>query len=374
MTLDEYQKRAFATARIDWSNQKARDIPLLGIVGELGSVASEVKKAVRDGKAYTDGPAHLREEFGDLVWYVAAVASRQRITLGSLEKRLGPKAELSGAPFAHLFALMAAVSALVDCVHRNDVDPTPARRRQLTQCLSACLNALVVAVRREKLKLGTVLKENLQKGASKFGDSPADAPAPCFDLGYPDYERLPREMQIQVLELERGPDRVEVILRSREMNIGDRLTDNATRDDGYRYHDVFHFAYAAVLGWSPVIRSLLRSKRKSKPKVDEAQDGARAGIVEEAIAHTVFQYAEGRSFLRSLKHIDHGITQLICRMVRGLEVQHLAMHEWERAIFVGFEAFRALKEHRGGWLLLNAETRSLTYSRDGYVSSQQSDR
>ena len=31
--------------------------------------------------------------------------------------------------------------------------------------------------------------------------------------------------------------------------IGDALTDNAHIDDGYRFHDIFHFAYAAVLGW-----------------------------------------------------------------------------------------------------------------------------
>lgn len=368
MTVDEYQKRAFATARVDWSNRAARAIPLLGIVGELGSVASEMKKAVRDGKAYTDGPKQLCEEFGDLLWYVAAVATRQGIALGALEKgAVSTSVHSTGTPFAHLFALVSAVSALVEAVQLHDENPSPARRRNLTKCLSTCLTALISAIRQAKLKLGNVLTENLRKGGSKFGDSPADAPAPCFDRSYPTYERLPREMQIQVLERDRGQDRVEVILRSRDMNIGDRLTDNATRDDGYRYHDVFHFAYAAVLGWSPVIRALLRSKRKSNPKVDEAQDGARAGIVEEAIAHTVFQYAEGHSLLRNLKHIDHGITQLICRMVRGLEVEELAMHEWERAIFVGFEAFRALKQHRGGWLMLNAETRSLTYSRDGPV-------
>ena len=46
--------------------------------------------------------------------------------------------------------------------------------------------------------------------------------------------------------------------------IGDELTDNAYKDDGYRFHDVFHSAYVAILGWSPVIRKLLKRKRKSK--------------------------------------------------------------------------------------------------------------
>jgi len=33
--------------------------------------------------------------------------------------------------------------------------------------------------------------------------------------------------------------------------IGDPLTDNIADPDGYRFHDVFHFAYSAILHWSP---------------------------------------------------------------------------------------------------------------------------
>ncbi|MFX5743284.1 pyrophosphatase, partial [Acinetobacter baumannii] len=67
-----------------------------------------------------------------------------------------------------------------------------------------------------------------------------------------------------------------VYQRSGGVFVGDRLTDNAAEPDDYRFHDVFHYAYIAVLGWSPVIRSLLRLKRKSVPKIDEVDDGARA--------------------------------------------------------------------------------------------------
>jgi len=70
--------------------------------------------------------------------------------------------------------------------------------------------------------------------------------------------------------------------------IGDELTDNAYKDDGYRFHDVFHSAYVAILGWSPVIRKLLKRKRKRKPRVDEVEDGGRAGVIDEAISAIVF--------------------------------------------------------------------------------------
>lgn len=365
MTLDEYQAQAFNTARINWDDPAAHHIPALGVIGELGSVASELKKIIRDGKAYTEGPKNLAEEFGDLLWYLAALATRHGLSLGAIAKASPVLTARSAAqaPYEHIYTLLASVASLVDAARRYDLRPSASSKRKLVKHVSAAVAALIASMRREKTKLADVLKVNLSKGESKFGEGPELAPAPCFDKGLEEFERLPRQLQIQVIEKERGEGRVEVLLRCRGMNIGDRLTDNAAADDGYRYHDVFHFAYAAVLGWSPVIRSLLRCKRKSLAKTDENEDGARAAIVEEAIAHTVFQYAEAHSMLKNLKHIDHGILLLIKRMVRNLEVEPLAMHEWERAIFVGFEAFRALKKNRGGWLTLDADRRSLDYSR-----------
>ena len=43
------------------------------------------------------------------------------------------------------------------------------------------------------------------------------------------------------------------------------------KPDDYRFHDAFHYAYAAILGWSPVTRALFRLKRKSETDVDEGQ-------------------------------------------------------------------------------------------------------
>ena len=79
--------------------------------------------------------------------------------------------------------------------------------------------------------------------------------------------------------------------------VGDDLRDNRYDDDGYRFHDVFHLTYASVLGWSPILRALLRRKRKSNPAVDEVEDGGRARVIEEGIAAMVFSYAERRNFL-----------------------------------------------------------------------------
>jgi hypothetical protein len=53
-----------------------------------------------------------------------------------------------------------------------------------------------------------------------------------------------------------------VVQRLYGLNVGDPLTDNSHRPDGYRFHDVFHMSYAVHLGWSPVLRALLKLKRK----------------------------------------------------------------------------------------------------------------
>lgn len=365
MKLNEYQRRAFATARIDWGDARKRHIPTFGVIGELGSLTSELKKTLRDGKAYTDGSRNLVEEFGDLLWYLGAIASRHQMQLQSLADT-GRSVPSPRNNFGHIYAMVKAFAALVAAVPDLGAHLTSAERRRLAPTLAHALRTTLLAIRREQLSLGTVLTQNLRKVTGMFG-SEVIRPARCFDADYPGYERLPRSIGIQFLERERGAGRLEVVLRVNDMNIGDRLTDNAKEDDGYRFHDAFHLAYAAVLGWSPVVRATFRCKRKSDPHIDEVEDGARAAIVEEAIAQTVFNYARGHSMLDGLDRIDHGILKLIQRMVRRLEVSKCALHEWQRAIFIGFEAFRALKRNRGGWLILDAETRSLTYSREGPV-------
>src|ERR1700730_9962739 len=66
-------------------------IPLLGLAGEVGELQSEYKKALRDG----DGPELFRERFseelGDVLWYVADLATKldfdlNRIAELNLEK------------------------------------------------------------------------------------------------------------------------------------------------------------------------------------------------------------------------------------------------------------------------------------------------
>ncbi len=166
---------------------------------------------------------------------------------------------------------------------------------------------------------------------------------------------------LDFIERTRGSQKV-VILRCNDINFGDRVTDNIEDPDGYRFHDVFHFAYAVHLGWSPVVRALMRTKRKSDPKVDEAQDGARAGIIEEAVSAIVFSRAKQLRSFDGLAHVDLDLLKTVKEFVEGFEVESIPLWQWERAILDGYRVFRALSAGSGGQVSIDMFERRLAYT------------
>jgi hypothetical protein len=70
-----------------------------------------------------------------------------------------------------------------------------------------------------------------------------------FDATLPEGERLPRRFKVELIDVEgEARQRVRIVIDGKPF--GAELTDNAYDPDGYRFHDVFHFAYASVLGWA----------------------------------------------------------------------------------------------------------------------------
>jgi hypothetical protein len=172
---------------------------------------------------------------------------------------------------------------------------------------------------------------------------------------------LPRKLEITFREKSVG-GRTYVIQSSHGLNLGDRLTDNRPDPDDYRFHDVFHLSYAAILGWSPVLRALLKVKRKSTPHVDEQQDGARAIITEEGISNWIFAHGLRHQAFDGVDSLDFALLKTIREMVKGYEVESRPLWMWEHAILEGFRVFRELQRHRGGTVTANLTSRSLTYN------------
>lgn len=100
------------------------------------------------------------------------------------------------------------------------------------------------------LDLEAIATRNLRKTQNRWRSVTTDAPggARLFDEGFPVSQQLPRAFVAEFEEIWVG-DRLKVQVKLNGDVYGDSLTDNAYEDDAYRFHDVFHFSYAALLGW-----------------------------------------------------------------------------------------------------------------------------
>lgn len=298
MDFDRYQKEALRTARVpaheDSGDMLSLIVPMLGLAGETGQLLSEYKKHLRDGEAHRLFEERVSEELGDLLWYVANVASKFGLTLDE------------------------------------------------------------------------IATANLVKVKARWG---ADCAAPlCFDATLPEGERLPRRFAVELFEV-KGDDRQRVRVLINGKPFGAELTDNAYDPDGYRFHDIFHFAYAAVLGWSPVTRALLQRKRKSRPLLDEVEDGGRAAVIEEGVAALAFDYARRHHMLEGVRALDFQLLRTIKNMTSHLEVGQCTTGNWEQAILQGFNVWRTVLASHGGRILVDLDRRRIEHTNRSHLNA-----
>jgi NTP pyrophosphatase (non-canonical NTP hydrolase) len=91
--LSEYQRLARRTAQ--YPREAWLTYPALGLAGEAGEVAEHAKKAIRDdgGVLSDERRTAMSKELGDVLWYVAQLASELGLELdevaqANLEKLL----------------------------------------------------------------------------------------------------------------------------------------------------------------------------------------------------------------------------------------------------------------------------------------------
>jgi NTP pyrophosphatase (non-canonical NTP hydrolase) len=79
--LSEYQRLSRRTA--EYPREQWLAYPALGLAGEAGEVAEHVKKAIRDdaGTVSDERRAAMTKELGDVLWYVAQLASELELEL-----------------------------------------------------------------------------------------------------------------------------------------------------------------------------------------------------------------------------------------------------------------------------------------------------
>ncbi|MBU0614101.1 nucleoside triphosphate pyrophosphohydrolase family protein [Patescibacteria group bacterium] len=85
MNFQEYQTKSRKTAV--YPNLGNNYIyPVLGLCGESGEVAEKVKKLIRDdgGEISEERTEMIKKELGDVLWYVAQVATEFKLDLNDI--------------------------------------------------------------------------------------------------------------------------------------------------------------------------------------------------------------------------------------------------------------------------------------------------
>jgi len=291
MKFGDYQREALKTDQVPYRSDTDKEltkkvVPLLGLAGEAGELLSEYKKFLRDGEGHKLFGERVEEELGDLLWYIANVASKF------------------------------------------------------------------------DLNLDEIAQKNLEKVRDRWGDLVCSIKN--FDENFSNQQSFPRRFEVELRkEVQGGQDKVQPYLNGEK--IGDGLTDNYPEDDGYRFHDTFHFAYVAVLGWSPVIRALMKRKRKDDKQYDEVEDGGRATVIDEAIVALVFNYARGHNFFKETSTVDSQLLKTIKSMTSHLEVKERTTGDWEKAIIAGFSVWRQVVENSGGKMFVDMDNREIRF-------------
>ncbi len=347
---------------------------LLGLFGEVGGVMAAAKKLRREGAAFVGYRRAVEEEFGDALWYFAALCRRAGVPLHevlaaalsqgylcSMSAANNPPGAVSrvsspqpSGTFDEVLLSLGGNAANLLVLGKQ----APDALARLTAFADAFLRALSAA----GISFAEVASANVRKVRGRFL-APVLSDLPEFDGTFTEEESLPREFEIVIRQRSGGRS----VLEMNGVVIGDPLTDNIADRDGYRFHDVFHFAHAAVMHWSPTFRALIKRKRKSDPVVDETQDSGRAIVVEEGLSAFVFSHAKTLAFFEGQSSLSFDLLKTVRQFVDGYEVDACPMKLWEDAILQGYDVFRRVKRHEGGIVRGDRNRRKLEFRPLGAV-------
>lgn len=317
----EYQRLAAVTdeGAQDGVDPLALGVPLLGVAGEVGTLLDARKKQFRDQAPQAADPVFLAAELGDVLWYASTSATRSQLDLDAIVRASAVRARDRRRERESLLALPSGLPVLDE--RFGDQERFPRR--------------MVLRFQQRQQRERPVVAMTL---AAAEPNAFPDGPVPSAVHGKEQGFRVPQ-------------------------SLGDSLSDNSRRVDDYRFHDAIHLGFLAVTGWSPLFRSLLRLKRRSDPEVDVAEDGARAIFAEEGMAAVLAKRAIRFQGFLSEQAVDDESVEMLTTVLEDLEVARMPSWLWKRAIAQGFSAMRALAGGPGGFLVVDLDARSLTYSK-----------
>lgn len=368
ISLSEYAATVAPTDVLD--RRDLRPV-LLGLYGEVGGIMATAKKHKRDGDRFPGYESAAREEFGDALWYLAALCRRLEIELEGLftdastgvgYKTMSIASDMVGGVCATIAMPVSEPNLDVQLFNLGRSTAALLSEKPDRVGLLSFVRAYLEALHCTRMPFSAVVHSNLAKVRSAFIE-PEAGELIDFDESFGSEEQLPRKFAIRIQQRPSGKS----YLQWNGVFIGDPLTDNISDPDGYRFHDVFHLANAAILHWSPVMRALIKHKRKSVPAYDEAQDGGRAIAVEEGVTAWIFTQAKELAFFEGQDRVSLSLLKSIGDFVKGYEVERSPLKLWERSIIQGYDVFRKIRASQGGWIVGDRATRTVKYERPDWT-------
>lgn len=347
--IKHYEANAEAT---DFIPDEPLNFGLIGLIGEIGELTTIEKKNFRGDLKFNKFNSTTQEELGDCFWYLDKICRYYKLELSKMIKPEDLNKNLNNDKDI----MLDLIESYGDIAKFKEGEQKPCKEiRKIFYCLHSL-----------SLKNGTSLKEvlefNLDKINKRYGEVTR-----CDELykqnpDLPDWQKFPEKLEVKFISINPEKSKIAIIVDGRRY--GDLLTDNSHSPDGYRFHDVFHFGFFAILSWSPVTRALLKVKRKSDPETDEVEDGARAILIEEGIVHLVFRYCEEKEFeFPGNDTVDTNLLKTIHYMTTGYEADKIAMRLWEKSIIDSSRVFKKVWDNAGGTILLNRETQKICYKK-----------
>lgn len=189
---------------------------LMGLFGEVGSIMAPAKKLHREGNAYIGYRAAVEEEFGDTLWYLAALATRLGINLvdifsqavqGENTTIIVAASDVIDAPLVHLSSLKVpdeldtalielgkASAELLALNHDRDND---------SGLLTEFVKKYLCALQSAGISFAHVISGNLAKTQGRFL-KPDISSLPLFDAVFEEDERLPDNFSIKIIQRKNG--------------------------------------------------------------------------------------------------------------------------------------------------------------------------
>lgn len=326
MNIDDYQEAAIKTriklsdnASVSGAETKGAQVPLLmGLFAEVGSLAAHYRKHVRDGYKIDQLQSAIVEDLGDILWYVAAIATELRVKLSVVAdkniSRVNDRYPINGP---------ASDNDKMQDFEKEFLFVERFPRQWIFEFIESDNN--------EALKKVTVYireaVERLDDGSTHTITSEGSL-ASKFQLS---------------------------------KSFGDSVDDNTYVDDAYRYHDALHIAFMAVLHWSPVVRGLTKIKRRSNKEFDRVEHGARARDLEEALSALLKEFSKKKNDFKDIRDIDTEVRDVIRLVVGTLEVKSVPIHKWATAIQTGFKLMKDLEQNKGGFLSVDLDERTVHF-------------